>query len=76
MERRDKLCDFDILLPVGGDVAAVLLCFFAYTRLIHHVELSEGDQLLEMIRQEFPSDVDSVVTECSAVVYREQCDEK
>lgn len=45
---------------VGGDVAAGFLDVVGDVCLVHHVPLAEGDELFEVVGEEFPADVEAL----------------
>jgi hypothetical protein len=54
----DLLCDFPISIPSGRDVTSSFFRVFHDASLIHHVPMSIRHQLFQVIRHQFPSDVD------------------
>ena len=52
--------EFPVAVPLRRDVARLFLGMFHDARLIHHVPVSERDELLQVVGEQFPADVDPV----------------
>ena len=46
------------MFPLGRDVTRLFLGMFHDARLIHHVPMPERDELLQVVGEQFPADVD------------------
>lgn len=58
----DARREFPIVIPLRRDVARLFLGMFHDTGLIHHVPMPERDELLQVVGEQFPADVDPVRT--------------
>lgn len=56
----DSLADLYIPLPIHRHIAARLSDVVDDMRFVGHIPLSERDHVLQMVRQEFPSYVDTL----------------
>lgn len=59
-DKLDSLAELEIPLPVHRDITASLLDFIDDMSLVRHIPLSERYHILQVIRQEFPANVDAL----------------
>ena len=52
---------FDVFLEVSRDIATRLLYLIHDVGLVHHIPLAEGNKLLELIGEKFPTNIESSI---------------
>ena len=66
----NALACFEVLREVFGDKATRLLDFVHDVSFFHHIPLAVGYRFLQVIRQEFPTDIDSDNSLSQPVMHR------
>ena len=51
--------EFHVGVKVCRNVTALFLDIVHNIRLVHHIPLAVGDELLEVVREQLPTDIDS-----------------